>query len=86
MARASALQAEGQGFKSPNLHKGSRKRVRVGGGVFDREEGRERRHGPRVPARHAWHRGACGAASGRAGRKDNMVKRDIGLWRMPVEP
>ena len=29
---------------------------------------------------------AQGTQGTRAGRKDNMVKRDIGLWRMPVEP
>ena len=45
------------------------------------------RHGLRVPgARCLAEERARGAVSGRAGRKGNMVKRDIGLWRMPVEP
>ena len=32
-----------------------------------------------------WKRGGCGERTWRGG-KDNMVKRNIGLWRMPVEP
>ena len=100
MARASALQAEGQGFKPPILH------IRTGtfffvppGSLENTESGANRAgRGVRNPDVH-WNRAdarpvrgarrhrlaARGLAEGARGT-DNMVKRKLGLWRMPMEP
>ena len=87
LARASALQAEGQGFKSPNLHRkllfditrdGNDKHVMVP--LWDR--GEVKQHGrfpPRGAARQAW-----GARQREWGsRSDNMAKRIRARRRMP---
>ena len=60
MARASALQAEGQGFKSPNLHRRSGFRGCGGwGAIFDRKrEGKRRFRAARAVRDADTHSGA----------------------------
>ena len=75
LARASALQAEGQGFKPPNLHSLGAARVERGRArsLTGRGKGeglKRKRDLPRVSA----------------GRGSNMAKRRMGPWWMPEEP